>query len=265
MVELRDLVYYSNLANEILKEDTKYQNDKKLISDIFNLDKSPIDSVLLRLTIIDSYYSTNMDKRLYGFEEISKAILSISENDDEIRRRFMGFVEDPTDKEIKKLFFREYGYKKEGRKFGVAQSIISKYAYFITDYQFPIYDSLVIKSYPIIKKKYKNLNLKRLPREFDVGFFPIIAKLNDVSGIKDFNKLDNLLWLFGKLHKGSFSIILNPEKYKLLVKDLYFEYGLESKKKDEVIRNHIKSNITTGKLDGIFSPKAIEFLDFCYH
>jgi len=66
----------------------------------------------------------------------------------------------------------------------------------------------------------------------------------------DFEKLDNLLWLTGKLLRGSFSILMNKEKYEKLTADLNFPKKCKSKEVDNLIRDYIKKNF---KNSSIFS------------
>ena len=260
---MKELKHYSELANKILIEDTKYQLDKNIISSIFDKKcENIIETVIFRLTIIDSYYSTQLNKRYFGIEEIAEAIINISEDDKIMSSKFIQYLEDENE-EIKTLFKADYGYRKNGKIVGGAPSLISKYAYFLTEYNFPIYDRLVQVSYPEIKNMYPKFNLDDLPENFSKDFFTKISKLNKISDINDYDKLDNLLWLFGKLKEGSFSLILNKNKYLELVNQINFPHGLKSNKVDEVIRNYIIENINSKNLNNIFSERTLEFIKFC--
>lgn len=265
-VIMKELNYYANLAKDILGQGTKYLRDKLMISDIFQIKKFPFhDTIILRLTIIDSYYSTQMNKRFFGIEEIAENILNVSENDDDLIKRFINFIDNPNEhEEIKNLFNSLYGYRKTGQKIGKAPSIISKYAYFLTEFSFPIYDNLVKKSYYSVKKLYPDLRLSNLPDNSPEDYFQKISYLNQVSKINNFDKLDNLLWLYGKMRKGSFSLILNQNNYLKLVEKIDFNSKLKSTKVDEKIRKYIKNNIRGDELRNIFPDNMIEFIDFCY-
>ncbi len=263
---MEDLKYYSELANKILIEDTKYQVDKNIISSIFNKScSSVLETIIFRLTIIDSYYSTQLNKRYFGVEEIAEAITNITDNDNILIKKFSSYLNNSEQhNEIKKLFKSDYGYHKIGKKAGRAHSLISKYAYFLTGYKFPIYDSLVNLSYPEIKKLYPELNLHDLPKEFSSKYFTNITNLNKVSGINDYNKLDNLLWLFGKLKKGSFSLILNKKNYLKLVSQIHFDNNLKSAQVDEALRKYIIENINSMNLKNIFKTRILEFIRFYF-
>jgi len=50
---------YTDLAFNILERDTNYVRGKKTISDVFKVDReNRFETIIFRLTIIDSYYST---------------------------------------------------------------------------------------------------------------------------------------------------------------------------------------------------------------
>ena len=72
---MNNLIHYSNLAQTILNQETRYQANKKIIQDIFKTTSVLFkDTIQFRLTVIDSYYSTQMSKRLYGIEDIAKEL-----------------------------------------------------------------------------------------------------------------------------------------------------------------------------------------------
>ena len=55
----KSIINYSNLAQNILKQETRYQANKKIIQDIFKTPSVTFkDTIQFRLTVIDSYYST---------------------------------------------------------------------------------------------------------------------------------------------------------------------------------------------------------------
>lgn len=264
-MNFKSMKYYSCLASKILKNGTKYQRDKDIIASKFKQksDKTE-DHIFFRLTVIDSYYSTQLNKRYFGIEEIAKKIVSISEDDKIMRDKFIKYLEGD-DKEIDSLFNENYGITKTGKKGGKAPSLISKYAYFLTSFNFPIYDSLVKVSYPEIIKMYSEYKkLDRLSQNFNKDFFVKMSKLKIESGIKNYDKLDNLLWLFGKLKKGSLYLFIDMDRYKNLVKHINFN-GNNSKDISNIIRDYIAKNINSEKLTSIFNDEEFEFVRFCLH
>jgi hypothetical protein len=261
-ITMNNLKHYANLASKILVEETKYQFNKKIISDIFNLEsESRLNIIILRLTIIDSFYSTQLNKRYFGIEEISEKIVSVAEEDENLSKKFLNHIDNEESK-ISEIFLGKYGIRKNGKIVGGAQSLISKYAYFLTNFKFPIYDNLVQISYPLIKEKFKDLRLKNLPDNFEYSYFERMSDLNRKSNINDFDKLDNLLWLLGKLREGSFSLILSKEKYIKLVEKIRIREKIKSKEADDIIRSYIIENLETDFILGLFTKNSLDFIKF---
>jgi hypothetical protein len=144
--------------------------------------------------------------------------------------------------------FDKYGYNKEGNSFGRATSLISKYLYFLNEYSFPIYDRMAFSSYPILRNHIGNF----LPVLRDTNYFDTLINFNRVTGINNFETVDNLLWLIGKFRTGSFSIIMNEENYLALTSNNEIQHKFElinesrqrnkSILKDDAIRAYIFSN-----------------------
>lgn len=251
---------YAEIAHKILNSETQYLSNKDIISILF-IDK-PINDfesiVKNRITIIDSYYSTQMSKRLYGIDELANNIAQYS--DDTLKTETTQFLNNPNEVSIlSSLFLKEYGIDKSGKPFGKAISLISKYIYFLNDGNFPIYDSLAIDSYKLLKK---NSLITTITTINEDNYFDYIKRLNSVTNINDYEKLDNLLWLIGKLSKGSFSILMNKSKYESLIKDLSVKLkSVKSKQKDNLIRQHIKEIYQTSDL---FSDNQKTFFKFVF-
>lgn len=251
---------YAVLAHSILNSETQYLSNKGIISELFN--DSPINDfesvVKNRITIIDSYYSTQMSKRLYGIDELVNALAKYP--DDVLKNETTKFLNSPNEVcIINSLFLKEYGIDKSGKSFGKAISLISKYIYFLNDGNFPIYDSLAIESYKLLKK---NSLITTKSTLNEVNYFDYIKQLNSVTNINDYEKLDNLLWLIGKLSKGSFSILMNKSKYESLIKDLGVQLkNVKSKQKDNLIRQHIKEIYQNSDL---FSENQKTFFEFVF-
>jgi len=153
---------YAELANRILHKATDYYNDKLIIKRIFSLDGiDHLETIRLRLTIIDSYYSTNMNLRYYGIKNISELIYYSYKDDTSLKDELIEFVDESYDNyNIKDIFNKAYGISKRGEPKGKAISLISKYAYFLTDFQFPIYDSIVFETYPKIVNRFPELGIE---------------------------------------------------------------------------------------------------------
>ncbi len=207
----------AGLANQVLHNQTKYFTDKKIVNEIFDFTSSKYSpqAIISRLTIIDSYYSTQMNKRYYGIEDIADKIWEISpENEDEVIRCFVDFAKNHQNGRVYDLFFhKNYGIHKNGVDAGIAISLISKYAYYQTKFEFPIYDRLTKEVYPLIVKKYfpEYINNYSIDSKDIIQFIKSINKLNELSEIKNYDRLDNLLWLSGKILNGNFSLVFKEK------------------------------------------------------
>jgi len=224
--------YYANLAHKILTssgEGKQYLDNREVIRLLFtssdwNLNNYKEDKqrqkLKARLTLIDSYYSTNVGSFCFdGIDEIVEGIIAIKTSDTELKKYSKEFIDNISNEhEIWKLLNNKYGWNilnKDGLK---ATSLISKFIYFLMDYKFPIYDSFVKKYHTRIFKYFKNTDFFtiRLPKsDSELSLFYRLREMN--GPIDDFEKLDNLLWLTGKIAKGSFYLILEKERHKELI------------------------------------------------
>ena len=138
-----------------------FSSDKTAIDNIFKMtSKRTFGDILLRLTVIDSMYSTQMNRRYYALQELAEKLCCLNKTKP-LSTLFREFIEKKRDthlfdgkigSEKFNLFAEKYGIGKDGSDKGVAVSLISKYAYFETDYGFPIYDSIACEMYPRIWK-----------------------------------------------------------------------------------------------------------------
>lgn len=259
---------YAQLAHNILNADSRYSSNKNIIVSLFKTNNSNdfVFTVKNRLTVIDSYYSTQMSKRLYGIEELSEAISQCS--DEELINEANEFLTDPnSNNAVNQLFSNEYGINKEGVSEKKAISLISKYLYFLTNFTFPIYDRLAFLSYKLLKSNVFKKEIKSISEE---NYFEIIKHLNNITGINNYEKLDNLLWLLGKLTYGSFSILMNKEDYIQLIntpqiqkgfKDLNKQSKNKSEDKDNVIRNYLRENYNNTTL---FTQNQKDFFEYVF-
>ena len=194
---------------------SQYSKEKSFISRCFQINaESQFDKVKLRLHLIDSLYSTQMSKRYYGIEELAETLAQYS--DDKLIEEAYKYINNENSEILDKVFTEKYGYNSIGKKEKKAVSLISKYLYFLTDYQFPIYDSLVKIAYPKVIKEY---NLKTgYTKITDINFVQALSALNQVSSINDFEKLDNFLWYSQKVENNSFSLICSKEEHLKRIK-----------------------------------------------
>ena len=211
----------ADLAHTILDKNTTNKKNKEAIKSILKSQKSKCykTKISIRLILIDNYYSTNMSMNLYSIEDLSKKIAKISNNDEQLKKMFENFLKNPSNNNVIYELFEpkdKYGVSEKR-----AHSLISKYAYFLLDYQFPIYDGLAKKSYDILKNYYKDKDLKLQSRGNTINeYFTAIKELNkfihNYEKYEKYEKLDNLLWLLGKINKSVYSYILTREQYENL-------------------------------------------------
>lgn len=241
------------LSSQVLEnENLEYQKGKQLIRKTFEQDSTnSFDNIYLRLTLIDALYSTQMNKRLYGIYDLTE---KISKYDDfHWKTQAEVFIKNPKDEnDINKLMKDSYGFEKDLNNSKKAISIISKYFYFLTNYNFPIYDSLAFKAVKILNnsKILENVKLN------DSNYFEEIIELNEKSKINSFDKLDKCLWLFGKIDKGSLSLLLDKSTYQILIEKLNIKFPKKdnnainktnSISRDEYIKNQIFKNLDETK------------------
>lgn len=239
---------YANIAHNMLNNDSRYKSNKTIISNLFikPIAKGDVETIKNRLTIIDSYYSTQMNKRLYGIEELADKLSLYS--DSTLKNEISIFLEEPNEGVLFQLFNKRYGLNKEGNPEKKAISLLSKYFYFLCDFEFPIYDSLAFDSYALLKEN-MFISINSLNEE---NYFASMKYLNSISNINNYEKLDNILWLLGKLKNGSFSILMDMDKYKNItaIEEISQEFDEinksksrnKSKLKDSAIRNYIANN-----------------------
>ena len=217
------------LAVKILKNETEYIFDRNVIDSIFNNTKRnfSIDSLKIRLTIIDSMYSTNMSKRLFGISDLSEAIFNIG-NDEILLEEIDKFKNNSKGSKINFLLANSYGIRKDGSSVGEARSLISKYLYFLSGHNFPIEDTLVKDNINKVLKYFFNFNLNK-ENDFlhELINFCVSNKLR-------FDEFDNFMWLLGKISKGSLSLLSNKNTYLQIINKLNIQ-ETESEKIDKEI------------------------------
>lgn len=215
-----------------------FSSDKTAIERIFKMTNNEnLGDILLRLTVIDSMYSTQMNRRYYGLQELAEKI-HIIEQTKGLKRVCAEFLVQRDRRDARlfdgkangkpfNLFAERYGIGKDGSDKGVAVSLISKYAYFETGHGFPIYDSIACEMYPRLwsycgweKKEMPKLTIKDSNQQmvgdativaFTKGIDELIARLGgDIS----YDHLDRLLWFVGKIYRGNLSLVLNKKDFE---------------------------------------------------
>lgn len=233
---------------DVYKGDSGFSADKDAILKVFEYTKSETkEDILVRLTLIDSMYSTQMSRRYYALDELADFLVKLSEGKQgKLRQMFLDFAKAPErhlalfdfiffegkNKVKKNLFSECYGIGKDGNDKGVAISLISKYAYFETEFQFPIYDSIACEMFPLVwhycgfsKKEMPKLIIyseksKVLGDKTLVEYVKAINLLIEKIGVKrlNYDLLDRFLWFVGKILRGNLSLVLTRDEYKKTLK-----------------------------------------------
>lgn len=218
------------LASDDNFAESEYASNKAIIRKVWSCTESnDKHDIKARLTLIDSMYSTQMNRRYYALDELAETMWILSEGDkSKLSEMFLRFVDtkdisifDYYNKEGKKrnLWRDTYGISKDGKPCGVATSLISKYAYFETEFRFPIYDSIVREMIPYIWPQDKEFPLPKKKQSTADGGDPIRAFITIISEIRSyynttFDLLDRLLWFVGKIRRGNLSLILSANEYQ---------------------------------------------------
>lgn len=224
---------------------TLYDKNRDIIKSLFDpAIPYNVDVVYKRLVVIDALYSTNMNQRYYGIEDMANTIYALSPSDAGLRvlvcnfrnKLFSVVFPDVSSDPIAKVFDKDYGIHKNLKSAGSAMSLLSKYFYFLllTDPSekigFPIYDSLASDMYPIVCKYVyasgtprKIVNVKTIDHLCD--YFLALDQLRNSIGIfsiggrslQEFDLLDAYLWRMGKFNGNNFSLLLDKTGYTTLI------------------------------------------------
>ena len=221
-------------AVEILGSGTEYIREREMIDGIFKMTRKSVskETIHMRLTVIDSFYSTNMNRRLFGINDLSGEILSIG-NEDALLQEITKYKKNEKS-EIDKLLEKKYGIHKNGNEGERARSLISKYLYFVTGHNFPIEDTLVkvnlenVIKYYALEVKSDNDILKKIL---------FICAQNNLQ----FDEFDNFMWLLGKINKGSLSLVTNKDSYTQLIRKLNINKNIKSSDFDKKLSMKLKN------------------------
>ena len=222
-----------------------YNDQRTLISAVFNGKEYTMGNVMLRLVVIDSLYSTNAAYSYFSFEEMAENICAIG--DERAAQDYFHSVA-TTGKDPKELFREPYGIRKNLAEGSMQMSLLSKYAYYslLQDARryplgFPIYDRLAKESYPTVCKMLglkKAHSLPALDTPEICDYIECIGQLRKAlfgdskelfCGYQQYDILDAYLWRMGKFEDGNLSLLLGRTDYIQFVKNL----GLEAKANED--------------------------------
>ena len=248
-----------------------YNDQKQLISALFNSVKYNTGSIMLRLVVIDSLYSTNAAYSYFSFEEMADKIYNLLGGTEEGARRYFYDIACGTGYDKYNLFQEPFGIQKNLSEGSKQMSLLSKYAYYTlySDKEtrkqyplgFPIYDSLALESYPTVCKM---LGIEQRTGIVD-NIEDYVKALNDVrehlfldNGLfngkyQQFDILDAYLWRMGKFNGGNLSLLLGRKDYVKFVNNLGLNAehaeGEEDKfyEKDEAYKQRMKNVVSVEK------------------
>lgn len=244
----------AQLAARILGADSQYIHDRAIIDKVFRISNQDPEKVLIRLTVIDSYYSTNMTRRLFGLVDLADAISQIG-SDEKVRLGAERYLE-KGDGPILSLLGGEYGIRKYGKVAGEARSLVSKYIYFLNGHGFPIEDTLV-RNYANVL--FRHFNAEALNEE---NLIMDLAR-NSTAHKCSIDEMDNLIWLFGKIIGGSFSLLVGKQVYLSIIERLGMTTKRGSREFDKVLSEKLRRRSEITKLADIMNRDMQDFLIFC--
>ncbi len=213
-----------------------YMDQRTLINQVFRNGNYGTGQVILRLTVIDSLYSTNAAYSYFSFEEMADRICRIG---DESAAQDYFYRLALTGEDRLQLFSEAYGIQKNLAGGSKQMSLLSKYAYYALQQNcdryplgFPIYDRLAKEAYPTVCKMLGVKPVHRLPSLDTPAVNTYIECLNQLRtelfgdsqtlfyGYQQFDILDAYLWRMGKFEDGNLSLLLGWKDYELFVKNL---------------------------------------------
>ena len=246
-----------------------YIQQRAMINRIFRSMKDyDISTIMLRLTVIDSLYSTNASYSYFSIEEIAHEIVALGGETD-AEDYFYGIACGKPD--TNGLFKRTYGIRKDLNKGSKQPSLLSKYAYYVLLQKpekyplgFPIYDKLAAEMYPIVCEKlglsFKE-EIKNSIEDYVTALNELRKKIFDkkglVMGIQQFDALDTYLWRMGKINSGNYSLLFHKEEYKRFIQNLNLKNFKVAQKEEESpkfetrIIEGCRTNPTKNRVNGI--------------
>lgn len=248
-----------NAVNNTLDEQQfSYVQQRAMINQIFATasgNNYNIQSIMLRLIVIDSLYSTNAAYSYFSFEEMANAIKGLG-NEEDAAKYFDSIATGGNDDKC--LFSKKYGIRKNLKDGSKQMSLMSKYAYYVllqnpSDYPlgFPIYDSLAIKMYPKVCNKVgiepqkitESTSIKKYIELLNTLRKKIFSNTDLFNKYQQYDLLDAYLWRMGKLDEGNYSLLFNKDDYEKFITNI----GL-SAKNVENYGKHISNVINNAHL-----------------
>lgn len=222
-------------------EDFSYTQQRAMINQIFDMTSGAnynVPSIMLRLTVIDSLYSTNAQYSYFSIEEMAKNIHAIGGEEDAVQYFYtlVNRQDGKLGEDKKNLFSNTYGIRKNCEDGSKQISLMSKYAYYVLiknpeehPLGFPIYDSLAIEMYPLVCKKIGltpkskssiSDSIEKYIEALDKVRNTIFSEKTDFNGFQQYDLLDAYLWRMGKVNNGNYSLLLTKTEYEKFIQNL---------------------------------------------
>lgn len=239
---LKHIVSDELVADIIDLSKADYKNQRALLNSIFRRGEYKRGELILRLTSIDSLYSTNASYSYFSIEEMAEKIMSLGT---QRRARDYFYSIACMGKDVKNLFDEPYGIQKDLREGSKQMSLLSKYAYYELCQEperypkgFPIYDRLAKESYPIVCRMLNIKPKERLPQTPTIEqYVRCINQLrmslfdgeDTFKGFQQFDVLDAYLWRMGKFNEGNLSLLLGRSDYCQFICNIKLDVGTTGK------------------------------------
>lgn len=254
--------------------DAGYTNQRTLISSLFKGEFNK-GQIILRLTVIDSLYSTNAAYSYFSFEEMAEKIYALGDNEQSAEgkqkaARDYFYKIACGEEDDKGLFSEPYGYQKNLCEGSRQMSLLSKYAYYellqdIHSYPwgFPIYDRLAKEAYPTVRKMLGAKDYYSLPQSDALTIKQYITCLSQLriaifgdyklfrpegshKSYQQFDILDAYLWRMGKFSDGNLSLLLGREDYAQFIinmgLDAPIEKGQQTRKENQTYKDKVEAD-----------------------
>lgn len=269
----------SSLAKEADGNGEGYWMQIDVIKPLFSPDQPyTLSQIFLRLTILDSLYSTNGRYAQFDLETLSEELfVKLGKSDLKAADYFYSIVEGKAKDEYE-FFTKKYGLNKNLTKGPSFMSLVSKYAFYLLSIYperyklgFPIYDSLALKSYPMVCKQL-DAKKKAAVTSIKNNIEAYVKALDDLrkllfAGLKtttqQFVLLDAYLWRLGKINQGSITLLLDEGDFTQFIRNADMEgYPKDKENKapgsfdDELLRR-CKAEKSDVMLHGIKSETFI--------
>ena len=230
-------------------------------------------TIMQRLVVIDSLYSTNASFNYFSFEDMATAIYSLGPQEQDAINYFEGIAQGGSD--TNNIFSGKYGIRKNTDIGNVATSLLSKYAYYQLLVQsgnalgFPIYDSLVKEVLPTILLQTLGVKVKKtfLNSCTIEEFIQTVNLLRDavfnntttrMSCLQQFDILDAYLWRLGKIKNGNLSLLFTKNEYIKFVNNLGLSgESLKSVAFDKEVMRKCGTMPTNAILNGIATAPSV--------